>query len=114
MASDRPRTQREKVMSGAIDASTHIALVSIEFLIHHAASLKDKRRVVSSVKDRLRARFNAGVAELGYLDEWQRCSIGLVMLGNERAPVEREVNAVQNFMLEVRDIELVDVAWEWL
>ena len=36
------------------------------------------------------------------------------MLGNERAPVEREVNAVQNFMLEVRDIELVDVAWELL
>ena len=114
MASDAPRTLREKVMSGAIDTTTHIALVNIEFLIHHAASLKDKRRVVSSVKDRLRARFNAGVAEIGYLEEWQRCAIGVVMLGNERAPLEREVNAVQNFMQEVRDIELVNVAWEWL
>ena len=68
MASDRPRTQREKVMSGTHETTTHVALVSIEFLIHHAASLKDKRRVVSSVKDRLRVRFNAGVAELGFLD----------------------------------------------
>ena len=70
--------------------------------------------MVGSVKGRLRARFNAAVAEIGYLEEWQRCAIGLVMLGNARAPLEREVNAVQNFMQEVRDIELVNVAWEWL
>ncbi len=114
MANNPSGTLREKVMSGSIDASTHVALVSIEFLIHQAASLKDKRRVVSSVKDRLRARFNAGVAEIGYLDEWQRCAIGVVMLGNERMPVEREVNAVQNFIQEVRDIELVNITWEWL
>ena len=101
-------------MSGPIDTTAHVALVAIEFIIHHATSLKDKRRVVGSVKNRLRARFNAGVAEIGYLDEWQRCAIGMVMLGNERVPVEREVNAVQNFMQEVRDIELVDVTWEWL
>ncbi len=108
------QTLREKVMSGAIDTTMHIALVNIEFLVHHAASLKDKRRVVGSVKGRLRARFNAAVAEIGYLEEWQRCAIGVVMLGNERAPLEREINAVQQFMLEVRDIELVDVAWEWV
>ena len=109
-----PRTLREKVMSGSVDTTMHIALVSIGFVIHHAASLKDKRRVVKSVKDRLRARFNAAVAEIGYLEEWQRCAIGVVMLANERAPLEREVNAVQLFMQEVRDIELVDIAWEWL
>ena len=54
------------------------------------------------------------MAEIGYLDEWQRCAMGVVMLGNERMPVEREVNAVQLFMQEVRDIELVDIAWEWV
>ena len=37
------QTLREKVMSGAIDTTMHIALVNIEFLVHHAASLKDKR-----------------------------------------------------------------------
>ena len=114
MANNPPGTLRAKVMSGSVDTSMHIALVSIEFMIHHAASLKDKRRVVSSVKDRLRARFNAAVAEIGYVDEWQRCAMGVVMLGNERMPVEREVNAVQLFMQEVRDIELVDITWEWV
>ena len=109
-----PRTLREKVMHGSVDTGAHIALVNIEFLIHHASSLKDKRRTVNSVKDRLRARFNAAVAEIGYLDEWQRCGIGVVMLANERAPLEREVNAVQQFMLEVRDIELTGITREWL
>ena len=55
MANNPPDTLRAKVMSSSFDTTTHIARVSIEFLIHHAASLKDKRRVVSSVKDRLRA-----------------------------------------------------------
>ena len=114
MGNNPPNTLREKVMSGSFDTSMHIALVSIEFMIHHAASLKDKRRVVNSVKDRLRARFNAAVAEIAYMDEWQRCVMGVVMLGNERMPVEREVNAVQVFMQEVRDIELVDITWEWV
>lgn len=114
MKNDAPRTLREKVMYGAIDDSAHIALVSIEFFIHHAVSLKEKRRMVGSVKDRLRARFNAAVAEIGYLDERQRCAMGVVMLANERVAVEREVNAVQRFMQEVRDIELISINWEWL
>lgn len=114
MANNPPGTLRAKVMSGSVGTTTHIAQISIEFLIHHAVSLKDKRRVVNSVKDRLRARFNAAVAEIGYLEEWQRCAIGVLMLGNERVPLEREINALQQFMQEVRDIELVDVAWEWL
>lgn len=114
MSSNASRTLREKVMSGSIDTTTHVVLVNIEFVIHHATSLKDKRRVISSVKSRLRARFNAAVAEIGYLDDWQRCSVGVVMLANERAPLEREANAVQNFMQEVRDIELIDVTWAWL
>ena len=114
MTNDGPRTLREKVMSGSVDTRVHITLVSIEFVVHYATSLKDKRRVVKSVKDRLSARFNAAVAEIGYLEEWQRCAIGVVMLCNERAPIEREVNAVQRFMQEVRDFELINVTCEWL
>lgn len=91
-----------------------VALVSVEFLVHHSASLKDKRRAASSVKERIRARFNASVAEVAYLDEWQRCGLGVVMISNDRRHLESEVNALRDFLVEVRDIELVDVGLEWV
>jgi hypothetical protein len=94
--------------------TAHVALISIEFLIHHAGSLKDKRSVTASVKNRLRARFNASVAEVAYLDEWQRCGLGLAMIGNDRRRLEQDVNALSQFLREVRDIELVNLSLEWM
>jgi uncharacterized protein YlxP (DUF503 family) len=94
--------------------TAHVALISIEFLIHHAASLKDKRSVAASVKNRIRARFNASVAEVAYLDEWQHCGLGVAMIGNDRRRLEQEVNALRQFLGEVRDIELLNVSLEWM
>lgn len=93
---------------------SQVALISIEFAIHFAASLKDKRRVVASVKNRIRSRFNVSVAEVAYLDEWQRCGLGAVMISNDRRHLEGEVNALRQFLTEVKDIELTDVGLEWL
>ncbi len=93
---------------------SQVALVSVEFAIHFSASLKDKRRVVASVKDRIRSRFNASVAEVAYLDEWQRCGLGVVMISNDRRHLEGEVNALRQFLMDVKDIELIDVGLEWL
>jgi len=53
-----------------------IAFLTLELSVEAAQSLKDKRQVVRSVKDRLRAHFNVAVAEIGcheYLesrDDW--------------------------------------------
>lgn len=107
-------TLRERVRQDRTTHEAFIVAVSIEFLIHHAISLKDKRRVVASIKDRLRARFNASVAEIGDLEQHQHATLGMALVSNERAVLEREVNAIRRFMEEVRDIELVDVAWEWM
>ena len=50
------------------DPDLFICLLTIELLIPSARSLKDKRSAVRGLKDRLRSRFNASVAEVGYLD----------------------------------------------
>lgn len=105
----RDRVRQDRALPEAV-----IIAVSIEFLIHHATSLKEKRRVVASVKDRLRTRFNASVAEIGELDHHQHAVLGMALVSNDAAVLEREVNAVARFMEGVRDIELVDVAWEWM
>jgi uncharacterized protein YlxP (DUF503 family) len=61
-----------------------IAFLTLEIRIEAAHSLKDKRQVVRSLKDRLRASFNVSVAELDSTDLWQRATVGVVSISNSR------------------------------
>ncbi|MBI3404043.1 MAG: DUF503 domain-containing protein [Acidobacteria bacterium] len=60
-----------------------IGLLTLEIYLPDAHSLKDKRHVVRSLKDRLRARFNVAVAELDGQDTWQRSVIGVVSVSGD-------------------------------
>ena len=61
-----------------------IAFLTLELSIEAAHSLKDKRQVVRSLKDRLRASFNVSVAELDPSDLWNRATIGVVGISHSR------------------------------
>ncbi len=65
-----------------------IGLLTLEIHIPDARSLKDKRQVLRSLKDRLRGRFNVAVAELDHQDTWQRSQIGMVSLSNDEAHLD--------------------------
>ena len=71
-----------------------IGLLTLEIHIPDARSLKDKRQVLRSLKDRLRGRFNVAVAELDHQDTWQRSQIGVVSLSNDEAHLTRSLQAV--------------------
>jgi len=62
---------------------TVIALLTLDIHIPHAQSLKDKRMVVRSVKDRLRSKFNVSVAEVDHQDLWQRAQVSVVTVGSD-------------------------------
>jgi uncharacterized protein YlxP (DUF503 family) len=61
-----------------------IAQLTLEVRIEYAHSLKDKRQVVRSLKDTLRAKFNVAVAELEETDLWQRATLGAVSISSSR------------------------------
>ncbi len=61
-----------------------IGLLTLEIYIPEAHSLKDKRQVLRSLKDRLRGKFNVAVAELEGQDSWQRSVVGVVSLVEQR------------------------------
>jgi uncharacterized protein YlxP (DUF503 family) len=61
-----------------------IAQLTLELRIEGAHSLKDKRQVLRSMKDRLRGEFNVAVAELDSTDLWQRATIGVVSISDSR------------------------------
>jgi len=96
------------------DDSVHIALVTVELFIPFAHSLKEKRSVVRGLRDQLRARFNASVAEFGYQDKWQRALIGVCMLNGDKHKLETDMARVRQLCEEMPRIEIVDISQEWL
>jgi len=71
-----------------------VGLLTLELHIPDAQSLKDKRQVVRSLKDRLRRHFNVAVAELEYQEVWSRAIIGVVTLSNAEQHVEESLQLV--------------------
>jgi uncharacterized protein len=61
-----------------------IAFLTLELSIEAAQSLKDKRQVIRSLKDRLRAQFNVAVAELDSSGLWNRATLGVVSVSDSR------------------------------
>ena len=71
-----------------------VGLLTLELHIPQAQSLKDKRQILRSLKDKLRGHFNVAVSELEYQDTWQRSVIGIVTLSNEQQHVEESLQKV--------------------
>jgi hypothetical protein len=71
-----------------------IGLLTLEIHIPDAQSLKDKRQVIRSLKDRLRAHFNVAVAEMDYQDVWQRSVIGVVTISNDAHHLEQSLQTI--------------------
>ena len=72
-----------------------VGLLTLELHIPDAQSLKDKRQVLRSLKDRLRARFNVAVAELDHTDLWQRATIGVVSISDSRDYLDGVMRSVE-------------------
>ena len=72
-----------------------VGLLSLELHIPGARSLKDKRMVLRSVKDRIK-KFNIAVAEVEHHDLWQRCGLSIVTVSNDEKHADQELAAVAN------------------
>jgi uncharacterized protein YlxP (DUF503 family) len=71
-----------------------VGLLTLEIYIPDSRSLKDKRQVLRSLKDRLRGRYNIAVAELDHHDSWQRAQVGIVSISNNAAHLEQSLRTV--------------------
>ena len=68
--------------------------LKVRLLLREARTLKDKRQVLRSLKEHLRAHHNVAVAELDFEDTWQRSVIGVVTLSNEERHVEEMLQKI--------------------
>jgi uncharacterized protein len=80
-----------------------IGILEITLYLSESHSLKEKRQIVKSIKDKVHHRFNVAIAEVGDLDLWQKASLGVCSLGNDRRQVNGRLDQVTNF---VEDLQL--------
>ncbi len=91
-----------------------IGVLTLELRLENSHSLKDKRQVVKSLKDRLRGKFNVAVAEIDYLELWQRAAVAAVTVSPDHAHAERVLRSVEHEAALLLGPELADATVEWL
>jgi hypothetical protein len=99
------KDQRPKANDGFL-----IAFLTIELSIEHAQSLKDKRQVVRSLKDRLRTHFNVAVAELDASELWNRATIGVVSVSDSRDYLDGLMKNVERQAIKISNNNGADVS----
>ncbi|UCG38760.1 MAG: DUF503 domain-containing protein [bacterium] len=79
-----------------------------------SGSLKGKRRILRSVKDRLRSQFNVAVAEVEYQDLWQKAGIAVALIATDREFADKVLQKILFKVESWRLAEVVDVSMEIL
>lgn len=94
-----------------------IAYLNLELRIEGAQSLKDRRQVLRSLKDRLRSGFNVSVAEIDPTDLWQSATLGVVAISSSRDYLEglmKQVEAAATRIANNHGAEITDSFLDFL
>ncbi|SHH30509.1 hypothetical protein SAMN02745221_02120 [Thermosyntropha lipolytica DSM 11003] len=89
----------------------YIVYGKIELFLPYCGSLKEKRKVVNSIVDRVRKRFNISIAEAGYHDLWQRTVLGFAAVADGEKKAEMVASVIQE-TVEGSDDPLEIIAWD--
>ena len=85
-----------------------VACLRVQFLLPGCSSLKEKRYVLKSLKDRLGNRFNIALCETGFQEKWQRSEMGFVTIATSGKGVDRTLEKVMSFHDREHRIVLIE------
>ena len=89
-----------------------VGILRLELAIHDARSLKDKRRVINGLKDRLFRTFRVSVAEVDALDLWQRAVLGVAIVANDPRFVHSCLDKIVDWVRKQGSATLIDYTKE--
>ncbi len=90
-----------------------VGFYRLEVHIPGALSLKEKRFVIKSIKEKLKNKFNVSVAELAGEDKWQKSLIGIAMVSKDRLFIEKNFSRILNMIDADSRVEVVDRSIEY-
>jgi uncharacterized protein YlxP (DUF503 family) len=94
-----------------------VAAMTIELRIEHAQSLKDRRQVVRSLKEKLSNGFNVSVAEMDEAVTWQSATLGIAAISASRDYLSGLMHQVEDAVHRIANdlgANAVDIWWEFL
>ena len=91
-----------------------IGVLTLEIVLESSHSLKEKRHVVASLKDRLRGKFNVAVAEIDCQDLWQRAVVAAVTVSSDHDHAQKVLQSVEDEAAALLGGELAGATVEWM
>jgi len=85
-----------------------VGVCRLSLYFPESGSLKTKRQGLRRVIDRVRAKFNAGVAEVSDQDTWQRAGVGFVVVGNDGRHVQSMIDNIVSFVEQLYVAQVLD------
>ena len=92
----------------------NILLITLELHIPLAHSLKDKRSYIKSLKDRISHRFNVSIAEIDFLDDWQRAMFGICIISNDKSYLDKQYSLIESMVIDFSGLEVAKITREWI
>ncbi|MBQ26640.1 MAG: hypothetical protein CMH81_00645 [Nitrospiraceae bacterium] len=90
-----------------------VAVYTIVIIISESHSLKDKRRVLMQLRDKITRKFNVSMAEIDHHNLWQKTTLGIACLANEQRHVNQVLDQVMNAIYRLPFLEVVDCRKEF-
>jgi uncharacterized protein YlxP (DUF503 family) len=86
-----------------------VGTCTVSFHIPGSGSLKSKRFILKSLKDRIRHKFNVSVAEVDHFDLWQRSTIAVAVVSRDGRFADRVIAKVLDLIESEADINVIDI-----
>ena len=85
-----------------------IGLLLLDCFIPESQSLKDKRRILTSLTERLRRQFNIAVAEVEFQDQWQRSRLAIVLVNTNWRMLQSSMSKLTEYVDRDRRVEITN------
>ena len=90
-----------------------VGVLETELHLPGCLSLKDKRMVIRSIKDKFSKKFNTSVAEIDFLDKWQRASLAFAIVSNSKTHTEEVLQKIFQLLDKNVNFELVKYRFDY-
>ncbi|HEY4716021.1 MAG TPA: DUF503 domain-containing protein [bacterium] len=85
-----------------------IGVLKITLLLRNSHSLKDKRRIIKSLMEKMKQIFNISVSEVEHRDMWQKVTLGVSFIGRNSSYISTVNNSIMEFIDTCRECEVIN------
>lgn len=91
-----------------------VAIGTFEMHFPEVHSLKEKRQILRSLIDKVKAKFNASIAEVADNDLWQRGTLGIAMVANDRVLLQQMGQKIEDILCDHSQVQIMDNYWDYV